>query len=474
LRSFDLLCLSDRAMPPELGFDTIGNATLIAYDGGPVLATDPWLDGPAYFGSWWLSHEVPAEQRAQIEQAQYIVVSHGHPDHLSYPSLERLRDKKILVPDHHGGRIADQLRADGFEVQVLPDRRWVELSDRVRILAIGDPNQDGVLLVDIDGVLVVDANDASDRGWGSLVRKIVRQHPRSFLLALSGYGDADMINYFDADGERILPAAAAKRPPGAAIQRRVEWFGVRWFVPFASMHRYRRTDSVWADSYTTPAHAHADGFASTRAEILPAFVRYDCVRDIATPIAPPPSPSTLHDPEEFGDSWDEPLQPDDVDAIARYFGAIHTLRRRVDQLTFRVGGVDHSFTTGSGSNRSVRFETPRASLRKAVDWEIFDDLLIGNYMRTTLLGDWHGRDLSAHFTPYVAKYADNGRAKTPAGLRAYRAAYFTRAPLDMLRFDTAARSQALLTAQARAMRSIVREGSVAHRMGQRAYGFLRR
>src|SRR4051794_31492460 len=40
------------AMAPELGFDTIGNATLIAYDGGPVLATDPWLDGPAYFGSW--------------------------------------------------------------------------------------------------------------------------------------------------------------------------------------------------------------------------------------------------------------------------------------------------------------------------------------------------------------------------------------------------------------------------------------
>src|SRR5271168_4037205 len=31
-----------------LGFDTIGNATLIAYDGVPILATDVWIEGGAY------------------------------------------------------------------------------------------------------------------------------------------------------------------------------------------------------------------------------------------------------------------------------------------------------------------------------------------------------------------------------------------------------------------------------------------
>lgn len=34
----------------DLGFDTIGNATLICYDRGPVLVTDPWVRGSAYFG----------------------------------------------------------------------------------------------------------------------------------------------------------------------------------------------------------------------------------------------------------------------------------------------------------------------------------------------------------------------------------------------------------------------------------------
>ena len=35
-----------------VGFETIGNATLIAYDNKPILATDPWLSGHAFFGSF--------------------------------------------------------------------------------------------------------------------------------------------------------------------------------------------------------------------------------------------------------------------------------------------------------------------------------------------------------------------------------------------------------------------------------------
>jgi hypothetical protein len=39
-----------------LGIKTIGNATLIAYDDVPILATDPWFgdEDSAFFGSWWL------------------------------------------------------------------------------------------------------------------------------------------------------------------------------------------------------------------------------------------------------------------------------------------------------------------------------------------------------------------------------------------------------------------------------------
>ena len=60
---------------------------------------------------------------------------------------------------------------------------------------------------------------------------------------------------------------------------------------------------------------------------------------------------------------------------------------------------------------------------RAVEWEIFDDLLIGNFMRTTLHGRWPTSGLYPGFTPYVTKYADNGRARTPEELRTYFAEY---------------------------------------------------
>jgi len=51
-----------------------------------------------------------------------------------------------------------------------------------------------------------------------------------------------------------------------------------------------------------------------------------------------------------------------------------------------------------------------------IEQALFDDLLIGNYMRTTL---HNVESLYPDFTPYVAKYADNGGAKTKRELTRY-------------------------------------------------------
>jgi L-ascorbate metabolism protein UlaG (beta-lactamase superfamily) len=118
----------------DLGLETIGNATLVCHDKRPVIVTDPWIAGHAYFGSWGLSHEIPAETLESINSCQYMWVSHGHPDHLSSGSLASLRDKQFLIPDHVGGRICDGLRERGFDVTVLKSKRWYPISDRIRIL----------------------------------------------------------------------------------------------------------------------------------------------------------------------------------------------------------------------------------------------------------------------------------------------------------------------------------------------------
>src|SRR5438552_9114598 len=121
------------AVTMDVGFETVGNATLICHDGGSVLVTDPWISGSAYFGSWGRSHEIPAEQMDAIHRCKFVWLSHGHPDHLSSESLHVLRTKTILLPDHVGGRIFTSLKEQGYDVHILKDRVWTDLRhDRAR------------------------------------------------------------------------------------------------------------------------------------------------------------------------------------------------------------------------------------------------------------------------------------------------------------------------------------------------------
>ena len=104
--------------------ETVGNAIVIAYDGRPVLTTDPWIEGDAYFGSWAHNYEIPPAQLQAIRDAQYHWFSHGHPDHLNIASLPMLTRGQFLLSDHYGNRIRRDLTAAGYGVRVLPDREW--------------------------------------------------------------------------------------------------------------------------------------------------------------------------------------------------------------------------------------------------------------------------------------------------------------------------------------------------------------
>jgi hypothetical protein len=449
----------------DLGFETIGNATLIFHDRAPVLATDPWIVGSAYFGSWGLSHAIPPQQREAIERCRLVWISHGHPDHLSAESLERLRGKTILLPDAVGGRICRDLRAQGFAVRVLPDRVWTEVSPRIRVLCIGDVNQDGILLADVGGRLVVDLNDASDRGWGPFVKRTIARARVSFLLRLSGFGDADMINLRHEDGSRL--ERVQRIEVGREIAGLTHEYGARYFIPFSSMHRYQRADSDWANRHVTHLEDYPVGFASQRAELLPAFVRFDCVRDCMERIDPPEQPRVVREPSEFGDRWDEPLEPDEAARAERYFRSITHLDRAFDFIRLRVGGREHVVVHGRRrTGRGITFEAPRRSLVGAIDAEVFDDLLIGNFMKTTLHGGAARTGLYPDFTPYVAKYADNGRAKDEPELARYFATYLRRAPLQFLRYRLEEKSKDLF-------RSAVPFGSGPYRWARRGYRALK-
>jgi hypothetical protein len=143
-----------------------------------------------------------------------------------------------------------------------------------------------------------------------------------------------------------------------------------------------------------------------------------------------------------------------------------------DYLDFnncRVGGKDNVIQLRNRRfKRGITFEVPRASLVRAVQWEIFDDLLIGNFMRTTLHGRWPSTNLYPDFAPYVGKYADNGLARSNEELRRYFGEYRRQmAPMDYLRTE--------FTGSAMSMaRKRIPRGTKVHSLTERGYWWARR
>ncbi|MCI0557828.1 MAG: hypothetical protein MN733_04985, partial [Nitrososphaera sp.] len=277
-----------------LGVATVGNATLIAMDGKPVLATDPWFgdEDEAYFGSWTLSYQIPSKHKQLIENAEYHWYSHGHPDHLNPHSIKRFTKNRVLLPDHVGGRIKTGLEARGLQVSILPERKWCTLSTNIRVMSISDYVQDAILLVEVNGRLFININDAGIRACRNFLRNLVAQYKESYALKLCGYGDADMINIFDEEGHRIEPRAAKKASVGLQLTALAKELGATHVIPFSSFHRYQREDSIWAEQYTTPISAYSEGFNHRKAQYVPPFVFVDCGSGEIIELNPPECPKS--------------------------------------------------------------------------------------------------------------------------------------------------------------------------------------
>ncbi len=450
----------------ETGFETCGNATLIAYDRGtPVLATDPWVLGRQYFGSWTLPYRFTPGQMEAFSRVTHVWLSHGHPDHLNLESLALFRDKTLLIPQHRGGRILADLASNGFNVVEIPNGGWQRLSDRIHVLCHADWNQDAALLVAIDGrCAVLNLNDGGALGTRGPLAREFSQYGRRFVLRLLNYGDADMINFFTEDGRRIVPFATERKLLGLDYAALLKRWDATHTAPFSCHHMYARTDSRWAQPCETPMEDHARGFRSTHGEFIPGYFSYDVGADRVDVTPLERAPREYHDPKSCGDDWEETLSPADLTALSAYFARFTHLRGKFEFITFRVGGRNHVLDCGGPKGRGLTFEVPRGSLMKAVSYEIFDDLLIGNFMKTTLHGGV--RSLYPDFAPYVAKYGDNGRAFSEDELAAYFRAYRQEAGLsgwiDRMKAESSRRVRTTLAANRR-----------TYLAARRVYGYLK-
>jgi len=412
----------------KIKFETIGNATIIVYENDePLIATDVWFDtDPAYFGSWRLSHKIPKRQREAIEKSRYIFISHGHPDHLNLLSLRHCKKATILLAQHHGSRIEQDLRKAGFMVISLPSRKWISIGENTRIMLFNNEIQDSALLIELtDNIgekhIILDLNDTGGYGFAKEAASVSASYKNSFYLMLHCWGDADMINLFDTEGKRIEPRAAKKFPVGRDIKSGMKKFNSNIAIPFSFLHQYQRRDSFWANQYVTPLSLVAEDFSGDDDHILlPAFQEVELRDGTFSAYSINPEKLEIIEPvheSNFGDDWSDILAERQVKQCRDYFYSISTLFKNYKSIILNVGGIEHEMIRAGKGNAKIKFSVPKTSLLRAIRREIFDDLLIGNFMKTQII---NARSLyNPDFNFAVTKYSDNGRAKTSNQLKQY-------------------------------------------------------
>lgn len=425
----------------EHRFETLGNASVIVFDGDrPVIATDPWLTGTCYFGSWALDHPLTEEQIERFKAADYIWISHGHPDHLHDESLALLpQGKKVLLPDHYNSEIAAHLRELGFDVTILAYRQWFRVSDTVRVLCMDNMNQDAMLVIEADGALIIDMNDSPLSGELGFLRRLVRRYPRerTYLLALCSV-DADMFNFVDEHGRSLVgPPEERKRGAIWSVARTAERMGVGSFCCSSSQHIYVRADSVWANPYRIGWTDMQSHWSRPKVRLVEPFVTVDLATGDCMRNHPSHESDTTQITGQTGDDdWSARLSEAEwgqVDAFVRRF---EMAQRHVDFVEFTVGGETRRFDLNrpdarpEAKRRGVGFIVPKQSLMTTAEYGYLDDLLIGNFMKVRLINT----TLYPRFTPLVAKVGGNAKVYTRAQYRAFMRRYLLRNPLGTIEY----------------------------------------
>lgn len=412
---------------------TVGHATLVIYDDAkdrPLLITDPWLLGSCYWRSWWLERPPSDDDIEWLAKAEYIYLTHEHPDHLHIPSLRRLKQAapsgalKVLTPQFPKMQMDAYLSELGFDVSQAPPNGWLDLGHDVQIMSLPVLTNDSILLVNTPSAILVNQNDV--KPGQRFIHKLGRLTKASGkrVVHLRSHSPAGPAHSYFRDGVRIQ--AKTDRDYVLSARRHATALGADDFVPFASQAIFRRADSSWANDYRVDQEAMA-GLWRGDTRLLPPFVTLDL--ETFEYSAPPPSP-TQPPPSDAAESRiaeqrvrDQSEQLDNAD-FARLEETLNQERLSMlailpRGLIFRVGDDSLFYSPKRGrlekleASRAPRaaaeIVVPAAAFREAIQYGHVADLFIGMFMDIHLDEDTpHNRINSFYYLMTLRDYGYGG------------------------------------------------------------------
>ena len=274
-----------------------------------------------------------------------------------------------------------------------------------------------------------------------------------------------MINFYSEDGNKITRSHENKIEVGKQLSDMSDILGTTNIIPFSSFHQYQRSDSVWAQEETVPEEDYAKGLDKKYSVIKP-FVTINCINGEVENINPEKLKIKIKSPEEFGDNWSDQLEKNDIEKINQYFLTKKKLNNVLGFIKLKVGGNEHTVNFRNKLKKGITFEVPRNSLMETVNHKIFDDLFIGNFMKTTL----HNMDnlYENHFNYIISKWSDNGGINSEEEFEIYKNHYRQKAGQSFLYYNFLDQSKNLF------LRFITKNiNSKLYKLSRKVYNLMR-
>ena len=230
----------------------VGHASVIVECTDTSILIDPWLFGKIFNNSWSLMPDPKLEQ-SMLDQIDYIWISHEHPDHCHFPTLDSfpIEFKKrvtILYQERDHEKMIGAFRKLGYEnFQLLPHRELVQLpNSNAKVYCYHAGLMDSALAVASDGQVAFDGNDARiSAGECKIILKDLGQVDvllTQFSLAAYG-GFEPHAKFLKQRAEEILLGVATT---AASLHAKAT-------IPFASFIYFSTVDNKYINAFANTA-----------------------------------------------------------------------------------------------------------------------------------------------------------------------------------------------------------------------------
>lgn len=236
----------------------VASACVLVEHAGVRVLCDPWLTDGIYGGAWY--HNPPLtvtpEDFADID---YLYISHCHPDHLDWATLDRLPRVPVIIGRYVEDFMGKQLRAKDFFVCEVSHEQDVQLGNGLTLQVIPaddcDPRVcgqwigcpvrestekvsyqlDTLAVFRAGGQVIVNANDCPFELAQAALRR-VQQSPDLLCVGYAGAGPWPQCFSNLSEDEKRLEALKKKASFLGQMRNYVNHLQPKSFLPFAGQY----------------------------------------------------------------------------------------------------------------------------------------------------------------------------------------------------------------------------------------------